>query len=88
MTQIVSYFVLPFVRVSEGGFLPRDVEAAPEEAKAKYRAFNLVHTMRGTDMIVGAVAFSRAGHEATGQFEVTVIIDRYGETTEIIEGLE
>jgi hypothetical protein len=88
MTRTTSYFVLPFCYDSNGGLLQLEVEAAPDVATAKHRAFNLVSTTRGTDKIVGAIAFSQAGDLTTGIVEDALIIERYGETPQNVDGIE
>jgi hypothetical protein len=54
----------------------------------KRHAINMVDTMPDTDKIIGAIAFSRAGDQATNAFEDALIIDRYCETPETVEGLK
>jgi hypothetical protein len=88
MTRTTSYFVLPFFHDSDGDLLQLEVEAAPDVATAKHRAFNLVGTTRGTDKIVGAIAFSQAGDLTTRIVEDALIIERYGETPQNIDGME
>ena len=88
MTRTTSYFVLPFFHDSDGDLLQLEVEAAPDVATAKHRAFNLVSTMRGTDKIVGAIAFSQAQDLTTKIVEDALIIERYGETPQNVDGVE
>lgn len=54
---------------------------------AKIHAFNLVDTFRGDDKLVGAVAFSRTGDPGIGRFEDALILARYGDAPESVEGI-
>ncbi len=88
MARITYYVVLPFVKNEEGELFGIEAEEAPDVAKAKFRAFNMVGKARGDDTVVGALAFSRTGDLATGDFRDALIIARFGETPEDLEGLE
>ncbi|GLS18463.1 hypothetical protein GCM10007874_14800 [Labrys miyagiensis] len=87
MSRITYYVVIPFIRTPEGELLGLEAEEAPDVSKAKIHAFNMVGDTRGEDTIVGAVAFSRSGDLGTGRFEDALILARYGETPEDVEGM-
>ena len=88
MPSITYYVVLPFIKNEEGDLFGIEAEEAPDAAKAKFRAYNLVGKARGDDTVVGAIAFSRTGDLATGDFKDALIIARYGETPENLDDLE
>ena len=88
MPAITYYVVLPFIKAEDGDLFGIEAEEAPDAAKAKFRAFNIVGKVRGDDTVVGAIAFSRTGDLATGDFRDALIIARYGETPENLEGIE
>ncbi|CAM5764379.1 hypothetical protein LMIY3S_01128 [Labrys miyagiensis] len=87
MPRITYYLVIPFIRTPDGTFLALDPEEATDVAKAKHRAFNIVGQERGDDQVVGTIAFSRSGDPTLGDFEDALILARYGETPENLEGL-
>lgn len=87
MSRITYYVVLPFIRTLDGDLFGIEAEEAPDLAKAKFRARDLVGKTRDEQVIVGAIAFSRSGDPQFGDFEDAVIIARYGETPEDLEGM-
>jgi hypothetical protein len=87
MTRTILYFVLPFVRASDGELLALEIEAATDVAKAKHHAFNLVDSTHGEDKIVGAIAFSQANDQSVDSVEDGLVIERFGDTPETVEGL-
>lgn len=88
MPSITYYVVLPFIKNEEGDLYGIEAEEAPDAAKAKFRAYNLVGKARGDNAVVGAIAFSRTGDLATGDFKDALVIARYGETPDTLEGIE
>lgn len=80
MPRITYYVVLPFIKTEDEDLFAIEAEEAPDVAKAKFRAFNLVGKTRGDDQVVGAIAFSRSGDLATGDFGDALILARHGET--------
>ncbi|MFC2248781.1 hypothetical protein ACETRX_04070 [Labrys portucalensis] len=88
MAKVTYYVVLPFIRNEEGDLFAIEAEEALDVAKAKFRAFNMVGHKRGDDVIVGAIAFSRTGDPATGDFGDALILSRHGEAPENLEGIE
>lgn len=73
MAGVTYYVVLPFVRDDEGELIAEEGIEAPTAFAAQRRALALVGTK------AGAIAFSRSGDPAIGEFEDAVIIGRYGE---------
>ena len=74
----VTYFVaLPFVRNDEG-------ELVAGEAQERQTAGAAVREARRMTLVSpGAVAFSRTGDPAIGEFEDAVVIERFGEVPSI-----
>jgi hypothetical protein len=71
----ITYFVaLPFDRNEEGEL----VAGEAREAQTDVAARRIASALAGGK--AGAVAFSRTGDPATGEFEDAVILARYGET--------
>lgn len=70
----VTYYVaLPFVRNEEGDLVPGEAQDRQSASAAE----SLASRMAGT--AAGAVAFSRTGEPATGEFEDAVVIRTFGE---------
>ena len=70
----VTYFVvLSFVRDENGDLIAEEGAEAPSAFSAQRRAQARVGKK------VGAIAFSRTGDPAIGEFEDAVIIGQYGE---------
>lgn len=88
MPRITYYVVLPFIRTQDGDLFGVEAEEAPDLAKAKFRARDIVGRVRDDCTIVGAIAFSRSGDPQFGDFDDAVVLARYGETPEDLEGLE
>ena len=70
----VTYFVaIPFVRGEDGELVPGEAQEC-QAAMAAVREARRMATRSA-----GAVAFSRTGDPATGDFEEAVVIERFGE---------
>lgn len=87
MSRTTYYLVLPFVRTPNGELLGIEPEAAPSELAARASARGKVGQTVGADMITGAIAVSRTGDPQLGDFSATVILARFGETPEEVEGM-
>ena len=73
MVAVTYYVALPFVRTEEG-------ELAPGEAQEKQTATAAVNEARRmAEKTAGAVAFSRQGDPAIGEFADAVVIRTFGE---------
>ena len=69
----VTYYVaLPFVRNEEGELVPGEAQDRQSAGAAESLARKLALTS------AGAVAFSRTGEPATGEFEDAVVIRTFG----------
>lgn len=75
MANVTYFVVLPFVRESDTGEL---VAEEGQEAPSEHSAMSRAGAMIGRKP--GAVAFSRTGDPAIGEFDDAVILGRYGET--------
>ena len=70
----VTYYVaLPFVRNEEGELVPGEAQDRQSASAAE----SLARKMSLTS--AGAVAFSRTGEPATGEFEDAVVLRTFGE---------
>ncbi len=87
MPRTTYYVVLPFIRNQNGDLLGIEAEEAPSNLAATARARGKVGKVRGADTIVGAIAFSRNGDPDLGVFDDAVILARFGETPEDVEGM-
>ncbi len=76
MATLTYYVVLPFFRTAEGDLLADEPIEVPNAGAARRQA-EWVARSRG-----GAVAFSRTGDSALGEFSEAVILGKYGETPE------
>ena len=73
----MTYFVaLPFIRSDEDGVI---VAGEPKEARSEEQAMRMARSMATADGHCGAVAFSRTGDPALGEFEDAVILKKFGE---------
>jgi hypothetical protein len=79
---MVYYVASPFVRV-EGGLALGEAVKCPYEAAAIRRA----QAMAGSELIAGAVAFSRRGDPDVGEFEDAVILKAFGEVPDDLLGV-
>lgn len=79
MSAITYYVALPFMRTDDGDM----IAGIPRECPS---ASNAIHVARrlATDG-VGAVAFSRSGDPATGEFEEAVVLQTFGEVVSLEE---
>ncbi len=70
---ITYYVVVPFDRDDTGNLMP----GAPQEVSNAGIASRRVQNLAAAH--AGAVAFSRTGEPASGEFEDAVILSQYGE---------
>ena len=76
----VTYYVaLPFVRNEEGDLVPGEAQDRQSASAAESLARKLALTS------AGAVAFSRTGEPATGEFEDAVVLRTFGEVPSMEE---
>jgi hypothetical protein len=82
MGDVTYYAVLPFVRNA-------GAELVPAEAKECSSAANAVHVAQSLAVSsAGAIAFSRTGDPATGEFADAVILRIFGEVLSIDDLIE
>lgn len=70
---LTYYVALPFIRNEEGELVPGEAQDRQSVSSAESLARRLAETA------AGAVAFSRTGEPATGDFEDAVVIRSFGE---------
>ena len=73
MANVTYYVVLSFVRDDEGELIAEEGVEAPTAFAAERRAQAMIGKK------AGAVAFSRSGDPAIGEFDDAVILGCYGE---------
>jgi hypothetical protein len=76
MASLTYFVAVPFERTAEGELAAGEAREAQSESAAMRLAAALASTK------AGAVAFSRTGDPATGEFADAVILARYGEVAE------
>lgn len=74
MASVTYYVVLPFVRDEDGELVAEEGIEAQSAFSAQRRAQAMLPVK------AGAVAFSRTGDPAIGEFEDAIVLGRYGET--------
>jgi hypothetical protein len=81
MASITYYVALSFAAGEDGDLLPGEPVEALNEWQARSRAAGLaIHN-------AGAVAFSRTGDPASGEFDPAVILARHGDLPADIEAM-
>ena len=76
MATMTYYVALAFKRSEDGG----DVVACdPKEARSSEQAIRMAGSLAAKDGYCGAIAFSRTGDPALGNFEDAVILKAIGE---------
>lgn len=73
MGNVTYFVVLPIVRNEVGDLVAEEGQEAPTAAAAQRRAQGLIGKK------AGAIAFSRSGDPAVGEFEDAVVLGRYGD---------
>ena len=79
MPQITYYVALPFHLTDDGGI----VAGEPRECRDSGSAARSAAILAADPKNCGAIAFSRTGDPALGDFEDAVIIKMIGETAEL-----
>jgi hypothetical protein len=79
--SVTYYVVVPFTTDESGDLVPLEPIEAQSARSAMRKAADLA-TGRG-----GAIAFSRTGDPATGDFEEAVVLERYGEVPVDLTGV-
>lgn len=73
MGSVTYFVVLPIIRNEEGDLVAEDGQEAPSAFAAQRRAQALIGKK------AGAIAFSRTGDPAIGEFDDAVVLSRFGE---------
>ena len=81
MGNVTYFVVLPIVRNEDGDLVAEDGQEAPNAFAAQRRAQALVGRK------AGAIAFSRTGDPAMGEFEDAVVLGRFGEAPDDLSSL-
>jgi len=81
MGNVTYFVVLPIVRNEEGDLVAEDGQEAPSAIAAQRRALALVGKK------AGAIAFSRSGDPAIGEFDDAIVLGRYGEAPDDLAAL-
>jgi hypothetical protein len=76
MATMTYYVALAFTRSDENGEI---VACEPKEARSSDQAIRMAGTMAAMEGHCGAIAFSRTGDPALGDFEDAVILRTVGE---------
>jgi hypothetical protein len=79
--SVTYYVVIPFVADESGDLVPLEPIEAQSSDNAKRRA-SAIAADKG-----GAIAFSRTGEPATGDFDDAVVLARYGEVPTDLAGV-
>lgn len=78
MASVTFHVVLVFMRSEEGDV----VATEPREARSAEQAIRMANSLAATEPHCGAIAFSRTGDPAVGDFEDAVILRTIGEVDE------
>ena len=78
MAAVTYHVVLAFVRSEDGDI----VATEPKEARSADQAIRVAKSLAATEPHCGAIAFSRTGDPAMGDFEDAVILKTVGEVDE------
>ena len=79
MGTTTYYVTLAFMRSEEG-----DIECEPKEAWSADQDIRMAKTLAATEPHCGAIAFSRTGDPALGDFEDAVVLKAVGEVDEAL----
>lgn len=78
MAAVTYHVVLAFMRSAEGDI----VATEPKEAQSADQAIRIAARLAADEQHCGAIAFSRTGDPAVGEFEDAVILKAIGEVDE------
>jgi hypothetical protein len=80
MSVVTYYVALPFRYLEDGQI----VTGEPQECRDSFKARSIAATMASDPNNCGAIAFSRTGDPAIGEFNDAVIITRLGEVDDAL----
>jgi len=78
MAAVTYHVVLAFMRSEDGDI----VATEPKEARSADQAIRMAQSLAATEPHCGAIAFSRTGDPAVGDFEDALILKAIGEVDE------
>lgn len=78
MAVVTYHVVLAFIRSEEGDI----VATEPKEARSADQAMRMAERLAAAEPHCGAIAFSRTGDPAAGEFEDAVVLKTIGEVDE------
>ena len=78
MAAVTYHVVLAFVRSEDGDI----VATEPKEAQSSHQAVRMADRLAALEPYCGAIAFSRTGDPAVGDFQDAVILKTVGEVDE------
>lgn len=76
---VITYFVALAFKRSEDGAGDEIVACDPTEARSSEEAIRLAGSLARTEGHCGAIAFSRTGDPALGDFEDAVVLKTFGD---------
>ena len=79
MGTMTYYFALAFKRSEDSGDIGDIVACDPKEARSSDQAIRMAGSLAAMEGHCGAIAFSRTGDPALGDFEDAVILKTIGE---------
>ena len=79
MAAVTYYVALPFMRGEDGELVAGEAQERQTAGAA------LREARRMAEVAAGAVAFSRTGDPAIGEFEDAVVIERFGATPDLAD---
>ena len=83
MADVTYYVALPFQQDETG----EPVAGAAEELQSPNAAIRRADTLSRSPGVVGAVAFSRSGDPAIGEFGDAVVLRKFGDVPDDLSGL-
>lgn len=79
MGAVTYYVAMPFIRTDEGNLVAGEAQDRQSAGAAESAARRMAETS------AGAVAFSRTGDPATGEFDDAIVIREFGEVPTLDE---
>ncbi len=76
MADMTYYVALPFMRSEDEGGI---VAGEPKEGRSAEQAMRMARSIATADGHCGAIAFSRTGDPALGEFADAVVLATFGE---------
>jgi hypothetical protein len=83
MADVTYYVALPVLQDDTGEW----VEGAAEELQSPAAAIRRAEALSKSPGVVGAVAFSRSGDPALGEFSDAIVLRKFGDVPDDLSGL-